>query len=146
MQRYTNALGQAPLTRRMGRITRSQGLVLEANGPDAFLGEVCAIYSRSQGAPVLGEVVGIRDGRVLLMPYGELHGIGLGSEVIARGQALRIAAGVGYLGRVVDAFGKPIDGMAPPPTHVMCAFMQRSDQSIVATADTTHSRMRDQGD
>ena len=119
MQRYTSALCQAPLTRRMGRITRSQGLVLEANGPDAFLGEVCAIYSRSQGAPVLGEVVGIRDGRVLLMPYGELHGIGLGSEVIARGQALRVAAGSGYLGRVVDAFGKPIDGLAPPPMHVM---------------------------
>jgi len=119
MHRYTSALNQAPLTRRIGHVTRSQGLVLEANGPDAFLGEVCAIYSRSQGTPVLGEVVGIRDGRVLLMPYGELHGIGLGSEVIARGQALRVAAGNGYLGRVVDAFGKPIDGIAPPPVDVM---------------------------
>ena len=119
MHRYTSALNQAPLTRRIGHVSRSQGLVLEANGPDAFLGEVCAIYSRSQGTPVLGEIVGIRDGRVLLMPYGELHGIGLGSEVIARGQALRVAAGNGYLGRVVDAFGKPMDGLAPPPVDVM---------------------------
>lgn len=121
MERYVSALNQAPLTRRIGRVSRSHGLVLEANGPDACIGEVCAIYSRAQGVPVLGEVVGIRDGRVLLMPYGELRGIGMGSEVIAQGQSLRVPVGMAYLGRVVDAFGKPLDGRPAPSGQTMVA-------------------------
>lgn len=109
MQRYAQAVSGCELVRRIGRVTRFYGLVLEASGPDAFLGEVCEVHSRSHAAPVLAEVVGLRDGTVLLMPYGELRGIGLGSEVIARGQSLRVPAGEALLGRVVDAFCKPLD-------------------------------------
>jgi flagellum-specific ATP synthase len=122
MQRYATAVRQAELVRRIGRVTQFYGLVLEASGPDVFLGEVCEVYSRAQAAPVLAEVVGIRDGRVLLMPYGELRGIGMGGEVIARGRPLQLPAGPGFLGRVVDAFGKPIDGMPAPRPHAMVSL------------------------
>jgi flagellum-specific ATP synthase len=122
MQRYASAVRQAELVRRIGRVTQFYGLVLEASGPDVFLGEVCEVYSRAQAAPVLAEVVGIRDGRVLLMPYGELRGIGMGGEVIARGRPLQVPAGPGFLGRVVDAFGKPIDGMPAPRPHAMVSL------------------------
>ena len=122
MQRYATAVRQAELVRRIGRVTQFYGLVLEASGPDVFLGEVCEVYSRAQAAPVLAEVVGIRDGRVLLMPYGELRGIGMGGEVIARGRPLQVPAGPGFLGRVVDAFGKPIDGMPAPRPHAMVSL------------------------
>ena len=120
--RYAAALCQADLVRRIGRITQFYGLVLEASGPDVFLGEVCEVYSRGQPTPVLAEVVGLRDGRVLLMPYGELRGIGVGGEVIARGRPLQVPAGPGYLGRVVDAFGRPIDGMPAPHAEAMVSL------------------------
>lgn len=122
MQRYATAVRQAELVRRIGRVTQFYGLVLEASGPDVFLGELCEVYSRAQAAPVLAEVVGIRDGRVLLMPYGELRGIGMGGEVIARGRPLQVPAGPGFLGRVIDAFGKPIDGMPAPRPQAMVSL------------------------
>ena len=121
---YAAAVGQAELVRRIGRVTQFYGLVLEASGPDAFLGEVCEVYSRGHAAPVLAEVVGIREGRVLLMPYGELRGISMGAEVIARGRPLQVPAGVNFLGRVVDAFGNPIDGMPAPHADAMVSLRE----------------------
>ena len=122
MQRYANAVRQAGLVRRIGRVMQFYGLMLEASGPDVFLGEVCEVYSRAQATPVLAEVVGIRNDRVLLMPYGELRGIGLGSEVIALGRALQIPAGPELLGRVLDALGNPIDSLAVPRTRGLASI------------------------
>lgn len=113
-KRYLSAVRNTDLVRRTGRITQFFGLVVESAGPDAVLGEVCEIYSRSQGAPILAEVVGLKDGKVLLMPYGELRGIGLGSEVIATGRPMQIPIGEEVLGRVIDAFGQPLDGKPLP--------------------------------
>ena len=120
LQRYTTAIHGGELTRRVGKVSQFFGLVVEANGPDAFLGEVCQIYSRSQTQPINAEVVGLRDGKVLLMPYGELRGIALGSEVIATGHPLQIAVGEEILGRIIDAMGKPIDGrpLGTLPDHI----------------------------
>lgn len=120
LRRYVTAIQGGELIRRIGKVSQFFGLVVEANGPDAFVGELCQIYSRSQTQPINAEVVGLRDGKVLLMPYGELRGIGLGSEVIATGHPLRIGVGEGILGRIVDAMGKPIDGkpLAPLPDHI----------------------------
>ena len=120
LQRYATAIQGGELIRRIGKVSQFFGLVVEANGPDAFVGELCQIYSRSQTQPINAEVVGLRDGKVLLMPYGELRGIGLGSEVIATGHPLRIAVGDDILGRVIDAMGKPIDSkpMAALPDHI----------------------------
>jgi flagellum-specific ATP synthase len=113
-KRYLSAVRNTDLVRRTGRVSQFFGLVVEAIGPDAFLGEVCEIYSRSHGAPIMAEVVGLKDGKVLLMPYGELRGIGLGSEVIATGRPVQIPIGEELLGRVIDAFGQPLDGKPLP--------------------------------
>jgi flagellum-specific ATP synthase len=51
---------------------------------------------------------------VVLLPYGPLRGIGAGSRVVALGHASRIAVGPQLLGRVIDGFGEPLDGRAPP--------------------------------
>src|SRR5262245_9462600 len=110
LKRYLSAVKSADLTRRSGRVTHFFGLVAESAGPDAFLGEVCEIYSRSQRQPIAAEVVGLKDGKVLLMPFGDLRGIAAGSEVIATGRPLAVPIGEGLLGRVVDAFGRPLDG------------------------------------
>jgi len=62
---------------------------------------------------VAAEVIGIRNGRVLLMPYEELRGVTYGAEVVATGRSARAAVGAGLLGRVVDAFGAPLDNGPP---------------------------------
>lgn len=100
----------AKLLQRSGQVTQFFGLMIEANGPDVFLGERCEIRNRESGVSLWAEVVGIRDGKVLLMPYGELRGIRKGSEILATGQPVRVPVGEQLLGRVIDAFGKPLDG------------------------------------
>ena len=115
LKRYAAAVRSAELIRRTGKVSQFFGLVVESTGPDAFLGEVCEIYPRSNATPVTAEVVGLRDGKVLLMPYGELRGIGLGCDVLATGKPVDIAIGDGLLGRVIDGFGRPLDGRPLPP-------------------------------
>lgn len=100
----------ARLLQRSGQVMQFFGLIIEANGPDVFLGERCQIRNSERGSSLSAEVVGIRDGRVLLMPYGELRGISKGSEIIATGQPVRVPVGEPLLGRVIDSFGNPLDG------------------------------------
>jgi flagellum-specific ATP synthase len=95
---------------RTGRVTRLVGLAVESRGPDARLGELCEIYSRARGTPALAEVVGFSHEHVVLMPYGDLHGVEPGSEVIACGDSAQLRGGRHLLGRVIDAFGAPLDG------------------------------------
>lgn len=113
-KRFHYAVRNTELVRRVGRISQFFGLIAESIGPDAFVGEVCEVYSRFQATPILAEVVGIRDGKILLMPYGDLRGIGLGSEVIATGRPPLIQLGNELLGRVLDAFGEPLDSKPLP--------------------------------
>ena len=113
MQHYLDAVRAATLVRRIGQVRKIAGLSIESSGPDALVGEICHIVPR-HGAPLRAEVVGLDGQRVMLMPYGELHGIGIGSEVIATGTLPRIAVGPELLGRVVNAFGEPIDGKPAP--------------------------------
>jgi flagellum-specific ATP synthase len=102
------------LLQRSGQVTQFFGLMIEANGPDVFLGERCQIRNRESGISLWAEVVGIRNGKVLLMPYGELRGIRKGSEILATGQSVRVLVGEQLLGRVIDAFGEPLDGAELP--------------------------------
>lgn len=114
MKSYLAAIRTADLVRRTGKIAQSCGSVLESTGPDAFVGELCEIYSRNDSKPAYAEVIGLRDGRVLLTPYEDTRGISLGSEVIATGKPAFVAVGDALLGRVIDGFGKPLDGEPPP--------------------------------
>lgn len=114
IDRYRTAVRQASLVNRMGEITQLYGLLVEATGPDAFLGEVCEIYSRSRGSKVSAEVVALKNGKVVLMPHDDIKGVSLGSEVAATGNALEVGVGPQLLGRVIDAFGKPLDDRPAP--------------------------------
>ena len=108
------AVRNADWVRRTGRITRFVGLTVESQGPDVRLGEICEIHSRARGAATSAEVVGFTEGRVLLMPYEELQGVGIGSEVIATGETAHVRPGQHMLGRVIDGFGLPLDGKPMP--------------------------------
>ena len=110
------AIGGADLVVRRGRVRDVIGLIIEASGLEAEVGEVCLIETGRDRPPVPAEVVGFRDSRTLLMPLGEMSGIGPGKSVTAEGEAFRVPVGEALLGQVVDAFGRPLDGGVLPPT------------------------------
>ena len=111
------SLAEAPGRRRRPRRPASPprprldliGLIVEATGLEAEVGEVCEIATGRGRAPVPAEVVGFRKRRTLLMPLGELHGIGPGNVVTATGEPVRVPVGDELLGRVLDGLGRPID-------------------------------------
>ncbi|HTE05874.1 MAG TPA: flagellum-specific ATP synthase FliI, partial [Planctomycetota bacterium] len=122
--------------RRIGRIVRFVGLTVESTGPDARVGEICEIHARGRRGVTLAEVVGFSEQRVLLMPFGDLQGIEIGSEVIATGRSADVAVGDELLGRVIDGFGQPLDdapldipalrySLYPPPLNPLQRGMVR---------------------
>jgi flagellum-specific ATP synthase len=117
--RVAEVLRSSDLSRRRGRVSDLIGLIIEATGIQVEIGEVCLVgEGRDPGerAPVPCEVVGFRGGRTLLMPLGELHGIGPGTVVDPTGAPFRVAVGEPLLGRVIDGLGRPLDGLAVPQT------------------------------
>ncbi len=96
---------------RLGRILSFNGLVVEALGPDARLGELCEILLDDSPVPVLAEVVGFRNEHVLLMPYGHVGGISTDSPIRATGRPVSVPVGPQLLGRVVNAFSEPLDDL-----------------------------------
>jgi flagellum-specific ATP synthase len=99
------AIREADLARRHGFVSNLIGLIIEATGLQAEIGEVCLVGTDRGRDAVAAEVVGFRDGRTLLMPLGELHGIGPGTRVLASGAPFRIAVGDSLLGQVLDGLG-----------------------------------------
>jgi flagellum-specific ATP synthase len=113
LDRATVALRDADLHRRHGRVRDLIGLIVEATGLEAEVGEVCSIETGRGRTAVPAEVVGFRRGRTLLMALGEAAGIGPGARVSATGRALRVDVSDDLLGRAIDGLGRPIDGLGP---------------------------------
>ncbi len=107
---------------RVGRVAQVTGLVVEADGPNASLGEVCQIRTGPDEPPVNAEVVGFRNHRILLMPLGEMQNVRSGSAVVATSRMVTVPVGPAMLGRVIDGLGKPIDEFGPIETHAMQAL------------------------
>ncbi len=98
-----------------GRVTNVIGLTIEATGPGAAVGSQCEIVGSVDGEPpVLAEVVGFRQKRVLLMPLGEVRGIAPGRRVRLVRERPLVYVGRGLLSRVLDALGAPLDGRPIP--------------------------------
>lgn len=96
-----------------GRVSKIVGLTIEAIGPNVSIGDLCYIYSNTQLRPLTAEVVGFKENKVLLMPFGNMSGVGPGCTVEAAGETLKIGVGPKLLGRVLDGLGNPIDGKGP---------------------------------
>ncbi len=95
-----------------GRIVEITGLTIKATGLDVCIGESCRIFS-DHAEPVDAEVVGFKEGKVVLMATGEISGIRHGSRVLSMGKNISITVGDNLIGRVIDAAGNPIDGKGP---------------------------------
>ncbi len=98
---------------RLGRIEQIVGLTVEANGPSCNIGDICIISAEDSNREMSAEVVGFRGNKVLLMPYGDMNGIGYGSTVRNTGKQLQIGVGSDLIGRTVDALANPMDGGPP---------------------------------
>ena len=99
-----------------GRVTAVQGLMVEVGGVQRAIsvGGRCHLQARD-GKPVICEIVGFRNDRALLMPFGSLDGVGIGSKAELADAAPVIFPDAAWLGRVVNAMGEPIDGGPPLP-------------------------------
>jgi flagellum-specific ATP synthase len=107
-------LADEDLARRKGRVRDLIGLIIETSGLSVEMGEICMVgderETREGGRGLIPtEVVGFRGGRTLLMPLGELRGIGPGTLVRATGRPFEAPVGEGLLGRVIDGLGTPLD-------------------------------------
>jgi flagellum-specific ATP synthase len=97
---------------RSGEVVGLVGLLIESRGPAAGIGDFCEIQG-SDGRPVRTQVIGFRDGNLLSMPLEETGGMRLGDRIVARSEDARVAVGDALLGRVLDGFGRPMDGGGP---------------------------------
>ncbi|MCQ2911666.1 MAG: FliI/YscN family ATPase, partial [Clostridia bacterium] len=93
-----------------GNVSRIVGLTIESIGPLAQMNELCKIYT-SFGTEILAEVVGFKDNNLLLMPLGDMAGIGINDKVEALGRPLEIKIDESLLGRVVDGLGNVFDDL-----------------------------------
>src|SRR5690625_4716350 len=107
---YISVIKQVDTYKRYGKVLRVVGLMIESQGPAANIGEVCYIYaSANDQKPILSEVVGFSNEKIILMPYSEVTEIGPGCLVEATGKPLTIKVGRGLIGKVIDPLGKPLD-------------------------------------
>ncbi len=113
LTKYRNAIGKIDTVRHNGRVSQVIGVLVESCGPNCGVGEICEIHNKRNEPPVLAEVVGFKESRTLLMPFGIVSDIRPGSPVIATGSSLRVAVGKELLGRVLDGLGNPLDQKPP---------------------------------
>ncbi|MDF2542269.1 MAG: fliI [Herbinix sp.] len=95
--------------KKIGRVVKMVGLTIESTGPDANLNDVCLISCQGDKEKKIAEVVGFRENRILLMPYDDMTGVGIGSMVENTGAAFKVPVGEELLGKTLDGLGNPID-------------------------------------
>ncbi len=94
-----------------GSITKIQGLTLESNGPLLRIGEICKILGREVES--LAEVVGFKEGKLILTALRDVRGLEIGAKVLPLGMS-EAKVGYNFIGRVVNALGEALDGKRNP--------------------------------
>ena len=112
-EKYHKAAEDADLVRVIGKVMQVVGLVIEAQVQGVSVGDLCILKLGKGDVESYAEVVGFREGRVLLMPLGTTSGISPGTQVIAAGHPLKVKVGPKLLGRVLGGLGEPIDDKGP---------------------------------
>lgn len=112
-----SALGKVRRIERVGKVVEAYGTLIRATGLKAAIGELCELRNPPDGADpsfrLAAEVVGVSRQHAVLTPLGALDGVSPETEVYATGRQAWVRAGVGLLGRILDAHGEPIDGKGP---------------------------------
>lgn len=98
---------------KVGVVRRVTGLVIESEGPETSIGQVCSITSDRSSEKIEAQVIGFRENVVLLMALSSIHLIHPGCKVISRRNSNEVPYGPSLLGRIIDGMGRPIDGKGP---------------------------------
>jgi flagellum-specific ATP synthase len=117
-----------------GVVREITGNVIEVEGLECSIGDMCDIFTKDDKKKMRAEVVGYRDGKNLLMPLAEMHGVGPNSRVVDLKEQFELSISKDMLGRVFDGLGNPIDnGPAIKPSE---------KRSIYGTATSPFERDR----
>jgi flagellum-specific ATP synthase len=108
-EHYGNTIKKKRYYTKMGKVTQVIGLIIQVEGLEVFMGELCEILIKLSDKVIPAEVVGFRGHTVLLMPLAELDGIGPGCLVRPTGRALKVKISDELLGRTLDGLGNPMD-------------------------------------
>lgn len=109
LDKYKELTQDISTFREVGKVIQIIGLVIEADGPNSSIGDLCYIYNEMNKPPIWAEVVGFKSNKVLLMPLGDMEGLRPGATVINTGGVMEVKVGTELLGRVLDGLGNPID-------------------------------------
>ncbi|WP_394539632.1 FliI/YscN family ATPase [Lysobacter enzymogenes] len=104
-----DTIGRVDTATRLGTVTRIMPTFIEADGPGLPLGSLCRVRAGG-GQELLAEVAKVETGRITLAPYGAVSSAHVGDAVEALRVGATIPVGPGYLGRIVDPMGAPLDG------------------------------------
>ena len=139
LQNMLHEIERLPDSEIFGRVTGVSGILVEVGGAHGALsvGDRCDLVARG-GRKVSCEVVGFRARSALLMAFTALDGVGLGCRAEVAETEPVIYPHPSWLGRVVNAFGDPVDGKGP---------LQKGNvaYSLRAPAPSAHARNRVQG-
>lgn len=106
-------VGALDTVNHLGKVAQVTGLVIESEGPQCSIGDVCEIFSPASSFRIHAEVVGFREQRILLMPLADMDGVHPGCQVRLSVGLNKVPLGDEVLGRVLDGLGKPIDTLGP---------------------------------
>lgn len=112
-RRETTLLDKLEPARAWGRIRHVVGTLAEGEGVSLPIGGMCEIHSRRTGSRVPAEVVGFREGRMLLLPFGDGYGLCVDDPLYYTGMAPHVKVGDPLIGRVIDGQCTPLDGKGP---------------------------------
>lgn len=111
LSRYNEIIDKTNPLRPLGKVIQIIGLIIEADGPEGSIGDLCYIYTKNEDSPISAEIVGFKEDRILLMPLGAMDGLRPGADVINTGSSMKIQVGPQLMGRVLDGLGRPIDNL-----------------------------------
>ena len=119
-----------------GRVKSVQGLLVEIVGPVRELRVGGRVQIETVNEDILAaEIIGFKDGHALCLPFGQLSGVRLGCKAVFQRHDGAAFPSAGWLGRVINADGEPIDGKGPLPRGAK-AFPLRQDPLLA------HDRVR----
>lgn len=111
LKNYYSKIESTDLYKQLGQVTDITGQMITAHLPQALIGSLCRITSPHAPEACMAEVIGIKNGKVLLLPYSKVQGIGFGSRVELLRSSETCHVGPELIGRVIDGMGNPIDNL-----------------------------------
>ena len=131
LDKFIHTVKNLPAGEKVGKVLRIIGLVIEADGPEASIGDLCYIFNSMNEKPVFAEVVGFQEKKILLMPLGSMEGLKPGAIVTNTKESMKIKVGDMLLGRVLDGLGEPIVSKGDIKSNIYYSTSQKIANPLV---------------